>query len=194
LRVLTKLPNFVFFHNFIYGRSSEPASEWYADIHGAKFTRMKNILVIAMILGAGCSLGAQTKILPSSRPTDLQFSYHYDGGMLYYSEDLTLSKDSCLFVKNDAGKKTIRRFTLSATEMDALYGIFLSNKFDQIESKQETGVYDRGGISMGLSWDNGKRSARVSDAQMSFVSDQWRNEWQKVVAYMTSLMQTKTNK
>jgi len=155
---------------------------------------MKNIFIIAMLLGTGCSLGAQTRTLPASRPGDLQFTYHYDGGMLYYSEDLTLGKDSCLFVKNDGGKKTIKRFTLSATEMDALYGVFLSNKFDQIESKQETGVYDRGGISMGLSWDSERRSVRVSDAQMSFVSDKWRNEWQKVVAYITSLMQTKTTK
>jgi len=159
------------------------------QIRGTKFTRMKNILVIVMMLIAGCSSGAQSKTLPSTRPADLRFSYHYDGGMLYYSEDLTLSKDSCVFIKNDAGKKTIRRFMLSATEMDALFSMLVANKFDQIESKQETGVYDRGGISMDINWDAGKRSSHVSDAQMNFVNEKWRTEWQKVVEYITKLMQ-----
>ena len=75
--------------------------------------------------------------------------------------------------------------------MDALYGILVYNKFDQIEAKQETGVCDRGGVSISMEWDNGKRSARVSDAQMSFVIEKWRSEWQRVVAYMANLMQTK---
>jgi len=153
---------------------------------------MKNVLVIVMLFFAACSLHAQMNTLPSTRPTDLQFAYHYDGGMLYYSEDLTLSKDSCVFIKNDGGKKTVRRFTLSASEMDALYSILLSNKFDQVEVKEETGVYDRGGISMSAHWDKGKRSAQVSDAQRSFVIEKWRSEWQRVVAYMIKLMQTKT--
>ena len=77
-------------------------------------------------------------------------------------------------------------------EMDALYSIFLTNKFDQIEAKIETRVYDRGGISISLTWNNGKNSVEVSDAQMSFVNAKWRNEWQRVVAYIRNLMQTKT--
>ena len=147
--------------------------------------------MIVWMFFIGCSLTAQTRLLPSTRPADLQVRYHYDGGMLYYSEDLTLSKDSCVYITNDRGKKTIKRFSLSSSEMDALYGIMLSNKFDQIEAKQETGVYDRGGISISMEWDKGKRSAKVSDAQMSFVNEKWRSEWQRVVAYMTNLMRTK---
>jgi len=153
---------------------------------------MKNALVILMIFFTGCSAAAQNKTLPAMRPLDMQFTYHYDGGMLYYMEDLTISKDSCVYIKNDGGKKTIKRFTLSTAEMDAFYSTLVSNKFDQIEAKEETGVYDRGGISMGISWDKNKRSVRVSDAQMSFVTAPWRNEWQKVVAYVTNLMQRKT--
>ena len=152
---------------------------------------MKNVFVIALIFFTGCSLAAQNKILPSTRPADLQVSYHYDGGMLYYMEDLTLSNDSCVYIKNDGGKKITKRFTLSTAEMDALYGILLSNKFDQIEAKVETGVYDRGGISISMDWNKSKRSVKVSDAQTSFVTANWRGEWQRVVAYMTNLIQTK---
>ena len=157
-------------------------------------TKMKNVFVIAMMFFTSCSLIAQTRTMPPTRPADLQFSYHYDGGMLYYSEDLTLTKDSCVFLKNDGGKKTIRRFLLSATEMDAFYSMLLANKFDQVEAKLETGVYDRGGVSMSVQWDKGKRSVQVSDAQTSFVTAPWRSNWQRVVAYMTKLMQTKTTR
>jgi hypothetical protein len=153
---------------------------------------MKKVLVIGMIVFTGCSSVAQTKTLPSTRPADLQFNYHYDGGMLYYSENLLLSKDSCIFTRNDAGKKNIKHFTLSPAEMDGLYNTLFSNKFGQIEVKQETGVYDRGGISMDINWDSGKNSVKVSDAQMSFVTEKWRTDWQNVVAYITNLMRTKT--
>ncbi len=152
---------------------------------------MKYLLILFMGFVAGCS--AQTKMLPSTRPADLQVNYHYDGGMLYYMEDLLLSKDSCVYMKNDNGKKITKRFRLSPAEMDELYAILLTNKFDQIESKSETGVYDRGGITVRANWDKNKKLVEVSDAQTTFVNEKWRKEWQGVSNYITSLILHKTN-
>ena len=155
---------------------------------------MKKLFILLAAFCAGCQLLGQTSTLPATCPTDLRLTYHYDGGMRYYSEDLLLSKDSCVFEKNDAGKKIRNKFVLTTAEFDAFYELLKTNRFDKIEYKTESGVYDRGGISMELAWNKGQREMRVSNSQMSFVKERWIKEWQAICDHLSGIIKEKTKK
>lgn len=113
--------------------------------------------------------------LPDKRPDDMYFSYTLDGGMMYYSENIFISKDSCFYKIGDGGAVTRANFRLTPGELDKLYSIFKENNFDEIESYEEK-VYDRGGESISLSWKTGKH-VNVSNSGMNFIKDSWKQEW-----------------
>lgn len=113
--------------------------------------------------------------LPDKRPDDLHFSWSQSGGMMYYSENIFISKDSCYYKINDGGAITRVDFRMTADELDKLYSVFLENSFDEIESYEEK-VYDRGGESISLSWKPGKH-INVSNSGMTFIEDSWKKEW-----------------
>lgn len=117
--------------------------------------------------------------LPDSRPADITFSYSQSGGMMYYSENIYISKDSCFYKINDGGAITRVDFKLSDSELDKLYAVFSDNRFDEIDTYEEK-VYDRGGESISLSWKPGKH-AKVSNSGMNFVESSWSKEWNNCV-------------
>jgi hypothetical protein len=113
--------------------------------------------------------------LPDKRPEKLVIEYHLSGGMRYYSEALYLSEDSSYYTVNDGGAISRVNFKITPQDFDNLYKIFVENKFDRIGTFEEK-VYDRGGNTIFLRWDNGKM-ASVSNSGMTFVKDKWLNEW-----------------
>ncbi len=113
--------------------------------------------------------------LPNTRPDDIQFSYSQSGGMMYYSENIFISKDSCYYKINDGGAVTKVYFKMTSAELDKLYSVFKENDFDEIDSYEEK-VYDRGGESISLSWKPGKHTS-VSNSGMNFIKDSWHKEW-----------------
>lgn len=113
--------------------------------------------------------------LPEKRPDDIRFRYSESGGMMYYSEEIFISKDSCYYSINDGGTVTKAYFKMTSGELDKLYSVFKENNFDEIDSYEEK-VYDRGGESISLNWDRSKY-ASVSNSGMSFIKDSWRSEW-----------------
>lgn len=113
--------------------------------------------------------------LPNSRPDDIRFSYSQSGGMMYYSENIYISKDSCFYKINDGGAVTRVDFKLTDAELDKLYAVFKDNDFDEIDSYEEK-VYDRGGESISLSWKPGKQTS-VSNSGMNFIKESWHKEW-----------------
>jgi hypothetical protein len=113
--------------------------------------------------------------LPDKRPDDIRFHYTLSGGMMYYMEDIYISKDSCYYKINDGGSVTKVYFKMSPAELDKLYSVFKDNNFDEIESFEEK-VYDRGGESISLNWDRSKH-ASVSNSGMTFIKDSWHKEW-----------------
>ena len=155
---------------------------------------MRRLFIFLIFFCTGCELAGQTGRLPASCPADLKLTYHYDGGKRYYSEDLLVSKDSCVFEKNDGGKKTRHKFILTKAEFDAFYAMLKANQFDKITYITETRVYDRGGISMNLSWDKSRQEIRISNAQMSFVKERWIKEWQAVCDYLLNIISKKAVK
>ncbi len=113
--------------------------------------------------------------LPGKRPEDIRFHYTVSGGMMYYMEDIYISKDSCYYKINDGGSVTRVNFKLTSAELDKLYSVFKDNDFDEIESFEEK-VYDRGGESISLNWDRSKHTS-VSNSGMTFIKDSWHKEW-----------------
>ncbi|HAX47785.1 MAG TPA: hypothetical protein DCX92_02245, partial [Bacteroidetes bacterium] len=65
--------------------------------------------------------------LPDNRPDDLRLNYSVDGGMLYYSESIFISKDSCYYNINDGGAISRVNFNLTNAELDKLYMVFKEN-------------------------------------------------------------------
>lgn len=158
------------------------------NLHLSPKTIMKTIFLLFLAITAGCNIQGQNSGLPDQRPADLKLYYHFDGGMVYHFEDLTLSADSCLYIVNEGGKKREKRFSLTPKEMEALYSILRDNRFDRIRSKTESGVYDRGGESIRIEWDKGRRQVGVSNAQMTFVEKAWIKEWNAVLTYVLDLI------
>ena len=130
--------------------------------------------------------------LPEMRPENITFSYSQSGGMLYYSENIYISKDSCFYKINDGGAVTRVNFKLTDSELDKLYTVFYENDFDEIISYEEK-VYDRGGESISLSWKPGKHS-QVSNSGMTFVKESWQKEWNNCVNAIEKIAKSEMEK
>lgn len=139
-----------------------------------------NILFISTgFICAKSTDNTENSPLPDKRPADIRFRYSQSGGMMYYSEEIFISKDSSFYKINDGGAESRVNFKMTATELDKLYSIFKDNNFDEIESYEEK-VYDRGGESISLNWDRSKHASKhasVSNSGMTFIKDSWRKEW-----------------
>ena len=80
-----------------------------------------------------CSwLPAQQNGLPATRPADFTLSFHFDSGMSYRFEEITISKDSCISKVNEQGKLLVCRFKLSESALNSLYTMLQQNQFTQI--------------------------------------------------------------
>lgn len=124
--------------------------------------------------------------LPSTRPVDISFRYYVDGGMMYYSEELFISGDSCYYKINDGGAESKIYFKMTSSELDKLYEVFKENRFDEIETYDHK-VYDRGGDNISLSWGNGK-SCSVNNSGMTFIDDSWKTEWTACVTEIVKII------
>ena len=158
--------------------------------HLSPKTIMKTIILFFLASSIGCNMQGQDSGLPNQRPSDLKLYFHFDGGMVYHFEDITISADSCLLMINDHGKKLEKRFKLTSKEMDDLYAILTKNRFGHIRHRTESGVYDRGGESIQLEWDKGQQRIGVSNAQTSFVEKGWAKEWNTITDYVLNLVKT----
>ncbi len=148
---------------------------------------MKQLIILTSFFAFGCHLKAEDR-MPVNRPKDFTLHYHLDGGMRYYSENINISADSCVYNINDGGKISHRVFTMSSKEMDDLYEMLRKNKFDKIEFTSKSKVYDRGGISIQAGWNKNPQQILVSNSQMSFVKKNWLNEWEAICRYLEKLV------
>ena len=130
--------------------------------------------------------------LPDSRPEKFAILYGLSGGMMYYSESMYLSSDSCTYEVNDGGVKSKIYFNLSAADLDGLYKIFKDNKFDRIKTYEQE-VFDRGGESIYLSWADGKY-ASVFNGGMTFINDNWQTEWSNCLGSLMNVLHAQLDK
>jgi hypothetical protein len=130
--------------------------------------------------------------LPDSRPQKLLITYYDGGGMVYYSEQLHISEDSCVYTINDAGTISKVYFSMTPVELDELYKVFTDNDFSSIKTYEEK-VYDRGGESISLSWGQGK-SANILNGGITFIKDGWKKEWNNCIAAIEAALAKGTEK
>lgn len=136
--------------------------------------------------------GEDNSPLPSSRPGDISFRYYVNGGMMYYSEELFVSADSCYYTVNSGGAVSKAYFKLGTGELDKLYKVFTGNDFDRITTYTQK-VYDRGGESISLNWGKDK-SCGVNNSGITFVESSWSSEWNACVEAMTEIIKTEIPK
>ncbi|MFZ1306887.1 MAG: hypothetical protein WAR80_13675, partial [Ferruginibacter sp.] len=79
---------------------------------------MKQYLALIPVLIFCSWLPAQQNGLPATRPSDFTLTFHFDGGMSYRFEEITITRDSCISKVNEQGKLLICRFKLSAAALD----------------------------------------------------------------------------
>jgi hypothetical protein len=130
--------------------------------------------------------------LPDTRPERFSIQYFLSGGMLYYSENMYISQDSCVYTVNDEGTISKTHFNMTGSELDAIYKIFKDNNFDKIKTREEM-VYDRGGEGISLSWGQGKY-VNIDDGGMTFIEKNWEKEWSACLSALKSSASEKMDK
>jgi hypothetical protein len=148
---------------------------------------MKQFITLLLLLAVGCRLPAQQNSLPVICPADFTLSYHYDGGMSYHFEDITITRDSCIYKLNEKGKIRVKRFKLTDAGLNSLYAMLVQNQFTQIEYRSGGQVYDRGGEKITIGWNNNRQRYTVNDSQSSFVQKAWFSKWNTIVDYVKRL-------
>jgi hypothetical protein len=126
--------------------------------------------------------------LPAERPADFSLSYSSSGGMLPIGENLTLTAGTSTYEYYDHGNTTLVEFELTEQELNDLYQWLRQNRFDLIETRSEQ-VFDRGGESISINW--GTTHYNVSNSGLSFIEEDWQEEWGNVLGAVTDLMQRK---
>lgn len=148
---------------------------------------MKKYLGLIIIFITVVQLAAGQNGLPAKRPAGFTLSFHFDGGMMYHFEDILISEDSCIFKKNLKGSVITKRFKLTVLQLDSLYAVLQQNQFTMIRYGYQGHVYDRGGESISIGWENNNKRYSVNDSQSSFVQNDWKVNWSKICDYVTAL-------
>lgn len=152
---------------------------------------MKMLIILSFLLFLkSCSVNEKAgEPLPKSMPDKFSISYNNGGGMVYLSESMFISQDSCNYIYNNGGAISKIHFKVTIDELGSLYKTFYQNEFDRIKSHNET-IYDRGGISVSLRWGQGKYVSK-QDAGMTIIDKNWQKEWSACINELEELMSKK---
>lgn len=136
------------------------------------------LLSLAVLSTAACSHVLPTR-LPSKRPADLVVTESSSGGMLPSGDSTRISAKGCHYERHNGPAKLETDFTLKPAELDQLYSTLRDNAFDRIQTRHEE-VYDRGGVSVSVSW-SGHRYW-VANSGTDFIRKDWKKQWHAVLA------------
>lgn len=140
--------------------------------------RLHIVLLALAVLCGGCSHALPTR-LPEQRPADLDITESNGGGMVRAGDSTHISAKGCQFERWYGPNKVRAHFSLKPAELDKLYAVLRKNHFDRIQTRREEGVYDRGGVTVSVSW--GKKSYSISNAGLDFVRKDWARQWKAVL-------------
>lgn len=157
-----------------------------------KFLSLLVLCICFVATGFLCAKSSGNDELPEVRPENITFQLSMSGGMMYYFEDLYISRDSCYYLVNDGGAVSKIYFKLAGKELDDLYNVFLNNDFDRIETYTEQ-VYDRGGETINLRWGK-SRGVSVSNSGQSFIEKSWGKEWSSCENALAGIIKEQVSK
>jgi hypothetical protein len=132
------------------------------------------LILIGLLNLTSCSFASSK--LPLN-PKSISIHWNKDGGMRYFSESISINRDTCEYHVNREGLKQDVKFILAENELRELNQIFIENQFDLIQTYEEE-VHDRGGTSISLKVDG--KSFNVSNSGMSFVKDNYYSAYKSV--------------
>lgn len=164
-------------------RDGDPVGDVMLHLKRRWFARWASVVFVLSVLVLDACV-ASGSVLPEKRPDDFEASFSFNGGMLPYSESLHIAADESTYRLFKQGLEIVIHFQVSDEELDSLYKTLREDQFDRIQSREEQ-VYDRGGYSMSMQA-NGE-SYHVSDSGVSFVLDEWSDEFADA---LTRLQQT----
>lgn len=148
---------------------------------------MKKCLFLLLILTGIIQFAVGQNELPAKRPAGFTLAFHFDGGMMYHFEDITIAGDSCVYKQNLKGSILSKSFRLSAVQLDSLYAMLQQNQFTQIRYYNKGMVYDRGGERISIGWENNSNRFTVNDSQSNFVNPEWMGNWNRICRYVKAL-------
>jgi hypothetical protein len=152
---------------------------------------MKTTIILSVILfslvGAKCS----NADIGDNVPKDFRVILRDGGGMARQGATYFISRDSSFadIMDNDANSKVY--FKVSMDQLKSLYNIILQNSFHAIETYEEM-VYDRGGTTIDVRADG--ESYQISNSGMTFIKENWRNEWQAVEDEIRSIISSELDR
>lgn len=145
-------------------------------------------LVYAIIISSCMIPGEDHPTIRESLPDNFKIQYMRHSGMLPDYENMILTRDSCvIYYVTDKRVDTVK-FNLPEKKLKNLYDLFIENEFSKIETRIEE-VYDRGGVTISLSWKNGRsKKIEKSNSGRSFVTDKWIGRWNNIVNELEKLV------
>lgn len=129
----------------------------------------------------------QTRI-PEERPEKFYVELNESGGRMHHGKTIYLSPTESFMEWNYQDAEHSVSFTLTENELNQLWTTLFINKFDRITSNEEE-VYDRGGITVRLSY--GDTFFSQSNSGMSFIDGRWSDEFWDVVDVIENLAGSK---
>ncbi len=147
------------------------------------------ILYIILFIFSSCIIpGEDHPTIRESLPDNFKIHYMRHSGMLPDYENMILTRDSCvIYYVTDKRVDTVK-FNLPEKKLKNLYDLFIENEFSKIETMIEE-VYDRGGVTISLSWKNGRsKKIEKSNSGRSFVTDKWIGRWNNIVSELEKLV------
>jgi hypothetical protein len=146
-----------------------------------KRSRIAVIAVIVLALaGLACALVSGRSDLPEERPADVTISYSVSAGMLPEGTSMVLSSGGGSFTQHRGQIKHEFAFDVKPADLDALYRVLRENRVDKIRTDPGI-VYDKGGSSIGLGWNQGAKWVTIGDGGAE-ISARWQSEWRAVNA------------
>jgi hypothetical protein len=141
---------------------------------------------------SGCSsIITHGKRLPAARPKDLQIISGYStGGMTAnpFQYTLSLSERESYYQNWQHGVETRRDFVTTPAEMDALYQMIRTARFDRF-TRHLKEIYDSGSSSVNLAWD--ETTIYQGDDGTGFVDDKWRPAYDQIQSALNRFAGTK---
>lgn len=152
---------------------------------------MRTVIILSTLLLGLVSAKCSTAKHMDNLPKDFRIILRDGGGMARQGAEYYLSMDSSYadMYENDATTKIY--FKVNKKDLEKLYDIILMNSFSSIETFEEK-VYDRGGTVIYVRADGQETS--VSNSGMSFVKENWWNEWQAIEGEIRNVVAAKLKK
>ncbi|MCI0394555.1 MAG: hypothetical protein L0332_18320 [Chloroflexi bacterium] len=123
--------------------------------------------------------------LPAARPADFAIIYHSNGGMLPQGANIEASAAGGAYRLWDGRVEIGVAFQPTEAQLDALYAAVRDNRVERIQSYEEE-TYDRGGSSISVT--AGGETVQVSDSGMSYVREEWQEEYSNILGALDSLV------